>query len=681
MQRNFFFKTLELENFMIFTHKVVNFAEDLSLVIGRNGSGKSAILDALALSFQIKERTSSVQNYIRYNQTTAKLKLTSSWMNKDLVIESIFNTKGSRRIQRIVTYDGKQYEDTIANNFLSEFFDNNVITVSFALQGAEKFLTNSKATNLKNMINLLQLDFSKEVEYSKNQTQSLDKIKTEALNLINRQQGSKETLHSSLTSYKEKLSQLLEVEKTLLNTDTNTDSIDSEVISLKSELQKLLEIQNSLTEKQNTCSQLKQQIDKSTIDLQKVENQLQQLPNLEIQNLDLFKDRSQTITNNISDLTIRLNEIVNKISEFNINLANSKTTHDIEHERFLKLQSGICPTCSQKIASTITSDLDNKVKSLVEDINRFKETITDLQKNKSDIETQLRQDNQTLQQNQNDLQKAELNNHTKENNDKLRTALVDSKQQLTDNLKDLQSRYNDAITDFEKHNVDNNQKILEYQNNIQNLETQKKSILDLYTKKQSTQVEIQSCKNSIQQIERQLQDIEVIEKTETDKLQETQTSIGTWQKTQDVFGLLPKLYLKHFIKDIQDICSKIIIGFGYSGLHIESDEKGISFYLLRMIPDTTEQIQVPYEMCSAFERNLINLALIYTLTRMFRTPFVCIDELDATADIENTQRLGELIRMIIQHTPVITVSHDTNLVNNLSISNFEVSIIKTEEDA
>jgi Fe-S cluster assembly ATPase SufC len=64
---------------------------------------------------------------------------------------------------------------------------------------------------------------------------------------------------------------------------------------------------------------------------------------------------------------------------------------------------------------------------------------------------------------------------------------------------------------------------------------------------------------------------------------------------------------------------------------------------------------------------------------MFRVPFICIDELDSSADIDNTAQLGELVKVILQYTPVIAVSHSDKLVSLLVQSNFENVILKTNE--
>ena len=682
MQRKFYFKSLELENFMIFPHKVLNFAEDLSLIVGRNGSGKSAILDALALSFQVKERTTSVQNYIHCGQNVAKLRLTCSWMNQDLIIESIFTAKGARRIQRNVYYNGQTYQDTVANKFLLEFFDNSVVTVAFAMQGNEKFLTASKALNLKNMINLLQLDFTKELLYSKEQGQTFEKAKTNSLGSINKQQGSKEILLSNIQTYKNQLETLKSEKAYLDNTQVeSTDQLDTLIIEKRLQLKKLQDVQNDTIEKLNTKNQLKTQLDNTHLDIQRIEAQLVQIPSLDVQDVLAFIQKSNELNTEITNLQNRFNEILEQINELNVTIANTRTTQRIELDRFSKLQSGICPTCSQQIAQNITIDLNTKIKELAEDIEKFEKNLNDLTQTRNQINTDINTKNQELHENQQAQQRVEIHNKTVESNSQLKTTLEDSKARLQAALVDLQQRYDAAVAEYEKCSTDSSPDIQKLNTELTSLESQRGVILDLQNKRQLNTVSIQNCEQGISQAEGQLSQVEVSIQDESTALQKSQDSIEVWKQAQDVFNLLPKLYLKQFLKDIESVCSSIVSQFGYPSLKVDSDEKGISFFLIRFVPGTANQIEVPYEMCSAFEKNLINLSLIYTLTRMFRAPFVCIDELDASADVENTQKLGELIQLIIQYTPVVTVSHDTSLVSSLAISSYKTAIIRTEEES
>lgn len=279
MQQTFSIKKLELIDFMKFNHKVFNFADDLAIVIGGNGTGKSSILEALALSFQVKDRGSSVQRYIRHGKTSATVKLTCNWLGKDLVIESTFATAGARRIHRVVTYDGNTYEDTRANNYLLEFFDNRSLVVAFALQGNEKFLTTSRTTNLKNLINLLQLDFSKELVYTKGQVNTFEKEKTEVLNEINRQQGAYEVL---IKNKEQTDSRLVELKKQLELVENGVpvdiNNLDTQLFELKNNLQEILKAKQSSDNLLLNLNAAKSQLQTNKNNLQNVDNQLSNLP-------------------------------------------------------------------------------------------------------------------------------------------------------------------------------------------------------------------------------------------------------------------------------------------------------------------------------------------------------------------------------------------------------------------
>lgn len=678
-QQKFSIQSLELIDFMKFDHRIFNFAEDLTIVVGENGSGKSAILEALALSFQVKDRGASVHQYIRHGKTSSTIRLNCIWLGKPLLIESTFAKVGARRIHRVVTYDGKSFEDTQANNYLLEFFDNKSLVVAFALQGNEKFLTASKSANLKNLVNLLQLDFSKEVWYAKEKLQSFEKEKTQELNELNRQQGAKETLESSLTQAKQTLEDLQsQLKEALEETPLDVASIDAQLFDLKNSLQQLLQIKQTTETNLANWNTAKSSLETNERELARVEEQLKSL--LVIERLQSKEEELQHISQiekTLLELQASLKQATADCSGYENRLASLKTSQKFEIDKKQQLNSGICPTCSQVIPKNLSIALDNKLQSIEKQIKDLEESLKEASNKKQSLEMNIvaktneqREVNQKLQEidrkNADIQHKLSLKEQLFKSQELLQASVENGKK----TVEQLEAKYRDSA-------ANKSQEIADLRCRIQTLEEQKNREKARVEKQSLLKSRIEDYKKHIENYEKNVTTYEEQVKLKEQVVESAQKGISDWSKAQEIFNLLPKLHLKTFIDDIQVVCNSIAVEFGYKGMRIESDEKGISFILQDWPLDDVEEADTPYEMCSAFEKNLINLSLVYALSRMFRVPFVCIDELDASADAENTARLGELVKLILQYTPVVTVSHDSSLVGELLQSNYKVSILKT----
>ena len=667
---------------MKFNHKVFNFADDLAIVIGGNGTGKSSILEALALSFQVKDRGSSVQRYIRHGKTSATVKLTCNWLGKDLVIESTFATAGARRIHRVVTYDGNTYEDTRANNYLLEFFDNRSLVVAFALQGNEKFLTTSRTTNLKNLINLLQLDFSKELVYTKGQVNTFEKEKTEVLNEINRQQGAYDVL---IKNKEQTDSRLVELKKQLELVENGVpvdiNNLDTQLFELKNNLQEILKAKQSSDNLLLSLNAAKSQLQTNKNNLQSVDNQLSNLPvDADIQDTKETEDLISKLNQEILDLQNTISQIGQVSTEVNNNLTVLRTKQSFELKRKQQLADGICPTCLQKVEKAASLELDQKIQQIATDMENLEKTLQEKDQAKLDAEKQLNEVKQQGVAADKQLNEIQKKNAEIEHSKALKETLLGSKKSLEQLISSSQTTVDDLQKQYSESVVDRSQEISEYQNKINEIESQKTNALNLSQQKISVKNGISECEQLLNSLKN---DIEITKQNidaKTASLETIQKDIEKWTKAQETFTLLPKIHLKTFIDDIKVVCSSIAAEFGYKGIDILSDEKGIDFILQDWPLEDVTEANTEYEMCSAFERNLINLSLVYALSRMFRVPFVCIDELDSSADIENTAKLGELVKLILQYTPVVTVSHDSSLVDSLLQSNYKVSILKTEEE-
>ena len=678
--QTFSFISLELIDFMRFDHFFVDFAKDLTVIVGKNGSGKSAILEAIALSFQVKEKTSSVQNYIRKGKDFAKINLKCLWLGKELEISSIFATAGSRRITRVVRYDNQEYLNTQANNYLSEFFKN--LSIGFAMQGNEKFLSTSKATNLANLVNLLQLDFGKELSYTRGKIQELEKEKVQALNEINKKQGSQEILQSNIQTLNQKIDQSLQALNILQKEICNISEVNEEIKNIQDKLAPCYQVRDTRTALDKQRQEASQDLTKKENDLKDTVQQLLNIPEM------LSPIDEKDIGNQIEDQEKICNDLQVQFendTQFLVNLKKERAVIESklldEKNRKKRLEEDhICPTCLQPITDKCIADLDSTINQFLQNLEDNKNKEIDISSIKQQLDIE-KAKLQTLKQQANDLKikqneienknayNAKLKDHLSQLREKLEEDVIKSKKVYEEILEKCKTEIKDRLVDIssleEELNNLINQRDLELKRQTQS-ETQTNLLTDYKNSLKNTENDLCVVKANIQELEQSLKDFSI--------------QISKHSKMQEIFSMLPKLHLNSFLGSIQTACTEIVINFGYKGVIIEKDEKGVMFYLQNYPLQDTDSADIPYDMCSSFERNLMSLSLIYTLTRMFRTPLVCIDELDSSADEDNTSKLGNLIKLILQHTCVVTVSHDSSLVEKLlQDSTYESRIIRTSD--
>ena len=648
---------------MRFDHRKLDLTKDLNLIIGPNGSGKSSVLEALALSFQLKERGASVANYIRKGTKNATIILECDWLGKPLVIKSIFSQRGAgRKIKRYVSYDGREYEDTVANNFLSAHFKEQHNVVSFALQGSEKFITTSKAKNLQNLIDLLQIDFQKEISNIKGFLKDNYSKKETLIQNLNSIKGSLQSTRDSKVSFENEIEKDRVSLSQLVKPENDIASIEKDILETQVKLNSFQEILTNNQKKKQDLLAWEASVQKTKNEISSLEATLTGFSQEEKSDPTQLENELKTLKDNLQTKNISMRDCVSKVSSL-------VTQIDAENKKIHLFENGYCPTCSRKLEDSQQIEMKVALDNLLAEKTSADSIVNSLNEEISNLNT-------------------DINKKQKDINDmKLKNSEIDHSLQMRQvHLKNLEDKKNYLATAESKvEELKNNEYISLDENEKANLETK---LTELISQKGNYQTWENTKTQLENKISQQLQYVENFKNTEnnyvsqeaevTSKISQIENEIFKWEKVQHIFEDIPKIHLKNVITDVNDICNDIIRGFGYKELKINLDEKGIEFILCNWPLPDVEDADIPYEMCSTFEKNLINLSFIYALANMFRVPFICIDELDANSDEANTQKLGKLILQMLKTVPVAAVSHDPNLVEEMLQDAGSVSILKME---
>lgn len=644
---------LILKDFMPFEYLEVDLSKNLTSIIGSNGSGKSTILEALALTFQVKERGSAVGNYIRQTPDNSVKKayvtLEAQWLGKPLIIESIFAESG-RKITRKLTYDNqKPLENMEANKFLSTYFDSVAIQIAFALQGNDKFLKASKTDNMKTLQSMFKIDFEADVKQLKDDISTATANK-ETLNVsLYRSQGSLEQLKSLIENLKESIA---EDTKKLqgLGEEKSTEAIlakindqNATVARLQAEWDAYIKAKNKVEETKKAIQDIEDSIEFKTKKMNDIV--IEEKKDATPYNAKLSEEKEKESAEHAKQ-----RELYGRISELNAGIK-------MESNRMDLIASGYCPTCKQKVEQSILDNDKSAIEHMKADLKQAQSELQESETELKDIQQRIKDYTTTIGKIMKENQLIDSLTISKESIRQSIESLIKQKEVYESmNLIEPTTSDHKALEDATKALKELHQELSVVNDANVTVRTLKEGI-----KNSTASIEANSVnKDSVQQgIDKNYEDIKKIE-----------DSLRLLTKAQYACTACPRLFLKSICKKLEIETTKLVKQFGYDKMVIDVDEKGIDFFLVKR-----GGIVLNYSMLSAFEKNLVNLSLVCILEAFFDMPFLCIDELDASADTVNTQRLSILIERMLQDTQVIAISHDASLVSKWIQNTGSLSII------
>ncbi len=119
---------VELLNFISHKHNSLEFKEGVTVFIGKNGSGKSSVIDAITYALYGEHTRKSNSNLVRYNASSASVALEFTHNGKRYKVERRLNSKGNLDSAVLYEYDNnagrwkiiaagerKQFGESISN--------------------------------------------------------------------------------------------------------------------------------------------------------------------------------------------------------------------------------------------------------------------------------------------------------------------------------------------------------------------------------------------------------------------------------------------------------------------------------------------------------------------------------------------------------------------------------------
>lgn len=734
----------------------IDFSKPTTLLSGSNGSGKSSIVEAIAICFLERKRSDTFKDYVKYGETESEIKLAAT-IDKDIITFDV-KLSSSGSTEKDVMYKNVKYHNSEVSGLLDSLGFNYYGDLLFSMQGSSDITVLSPTQRLNYLKNLLNFDYSQAIEKieeslnaSKNEYQKIsNEIEFLEKSIESRQLEIKETkdlpftekeienFQKKIDSYNQKLN---EYNEALKKSKENSDKII--------ELQNQINISNnsikdyeykisSLEEKLSNQQKYKSSLEKTTEELSSVQKEIEALNqtsseqqksiseitlnqdhlNNDISNIksqiDKITDRIENLHNESTAIrgdSTKLIDLFHNLSEENVRNKNLKIDINSKEKSIDLAKDGKCPTCGNIFTDEHKNLLKKELDNLIVEFNNsntklgtIKDACKDiLNKSKIDLtnkQTALVQD-QTLYKDQLTKLQKELSilqeNRLLLNSKKL--SLENTISELKDNIIDTSETeknivaYKDNIKKLNEDIVNFNKEISlksftidivepdksEYNNATQSINTQ--------TMTENENNLILSANNAAKSFISQSR--ENIEKNKT-KLTDIDNNIDIYKNAKQIFEKnLPNFLVVKTCSKIQSTMNSFIQSiFPNIEVRLFHSKKGVEFYYTTCCSSLTDEEKTKenmlnIKMASGFEKAILTIAFKEALCKAYSLPFCVLDEVDAAASEENSERLFNSIvcggffqqSIIITHKPVVRdIIKQLADTNSYTVSNGEFTL-------
>lgn len=694
---------------MCITHADLDFSQGTNLIVGSNGQGKSAVLQAVTLCLLEEKRGDTYKEYVQLGKDHCSVSLEAHVKGEPFKI-NISIDRNSTTMDRNATYLGKSYTTPKEVSQLLESFDIKYYAdIIMSMQGGVDITDLKPAKRAEYLQKLLNFDFSDKIEIVKTQQAELkekiefnnNKIDFNTKSIEDRQKEIKETIPLTFT------------QSGIDDINNKINILDSEISNITArmaEREKLNADKSALMSKlfngQQNVNKLNHEIDlinsnQSMIDTLNVKiseyNENNKTLETEKSTIELsdteLNTKLSTLTNELNVLKEKLATVQaaksEKLAAYRIstqNVADKKAelNHSQKHLDMIKL--GTCPECGHtfnaedttkyteslnlaqadvvkaeedlQIATTNYNLSDADLKSINSQISGKEAEITNVNKdialaksNVSRIEQQINQNNISINR---------LTEQIKGYASKLDT--VDSIKgeinKITENLTELNEQVSVIDTKFQETSnlsteytskndeLKQHQQILaKYNNEVMQNNAIAQNNETIRSSIASMEAQIEECKANVESYRRQ--------KTTYD---EAVTILNT---------LFPDwLILKTCQMLEKEMNNFVQVVFPNMAVKLYQNKRGVEFFYTTDKDSGrihTKENLLNAKMASGFEKAILSIAFKVSLCSAYGLRFAFMDEIDQAGTEENSEALFRAILandlfdqlFVISHKPTV----------------------------
>ena len=654
---------IELKDFGAFEHLKADLSKSITNIIGLNACGKSTILNAIKLSLQLNDKKIAVNKFIRKDPLTeVKKAIVTLGLLIDgnpVTVYSEFSGGNGRKIYRRITLpNGEKLENTQANNFLTSTLGKTNLQLMFALNPKDTFIKSLESENLKNIMEIFSIDFSPELSKVKDSVRIKEKELDTSRGQLN--------IHNSSLSTAKSILKTSEVEYS--TAISNLSNLKNSNPDLSQRIESLSVIEKDLYHKQAQAFDELSKVEESNkayeankAAIQDSENYLstyrKELESLEA--LELIKKDSQALKDILSNLEKESSSIKSESSSKNADL--SKINYNISdlNNRIKLISSGVCPTCHQ-VTEGVNLQYTEELGRLTESKKLLTESINTLTEDLAELNRKYKETFNEISSND------EFNSQV----DKTVARISYLKNLIKPLEENIALRKNQILSYLDADNLKASyQEALASYNNVKN---ELKGLNDIKNETSRLEAQIENKESDISKLNKQCNEMESKVPSLLKDIKEKEDRLKEDQRLSYLFEMIPIVYLQKTKNDIMNLASSFVKPFGYDSVYIELDieNKRLSYDLIK------QGIHITYDLLSGFETDLINLAVVGSLSLLLKVPCICIDELDAHADYSKSKMLANLIKIITRSTQVIAITHDDEIISEWTKKSGSLTIIK-----
>ena len=327
---------------------------DLSMILGNNKIGKSAIIDILILTLFGKQIRGLGKHIVNKKKNTGRSKCCFTINNDTYIIDKKYSIEHNSVSKQYFYKNGEcitKNNQTETYKFIKELIGSyeNFIDIIVSLQNRNYFV-NMTAKNRLTIMNRC-FEISEFLNYGK---ETKDKLK----NLKNKKQNLKEP-KIPLIELKNKLNKMISIKDKINNAENNILLIENDIKSLYFNYKNMSNIN-----KKNILNEYK---------ILKQKNKNYVPNNLTEINIDILNNNKTNISNKILKLNVELNHLNKNISKYN----NIKDFNKIKDKYNNNIEEHIA-LLNEKIDNYNYNEINNKYNILFNKKNAINNKITDI---------------------------------------------------------------------------------------------------------------------------------------------------------------------------------------------------------------------------------------------------------------------------------------------------------------
>lgn len=700
---------LVLNNFMCITHADLDFSQGTNLIVGSNGQGKSAVLQAVTLCLLEEKRGDTYKEYVQLGKDHCSVSLEAHIKGEPFKI-NISIDRNSTTMDRNATYMGRSYTTPKEVSQLLESFDIQYYAdIIMSMQGGVDITDLKPAKRAEYLQKLLNFDFSDKIELVKKQqadlkekidfnnnkidfnTKSIDDRKKEIKELIplTFTQSDIDDLNNKVALINDELEKITVrmTERDKLNSDKST--LMSTIFNEQKEIDKLKHDIDLINSNQTMIDTLNSKINEynennKTLQSEKAE----------------FESSSGTLAETVATLTTELTGLkeklataqATKVEKFNLykeatqNVANKKAelNHSQKHLDMIKL--GTCPECGHTFNAEDTTKYTESLNNAQADVSKAESDLQTATLDYNSSDADVKSINSQISGKEAEIAKANSSITLAKSNASRVEQQISQNNSSVSRLTEQISSYASKMTDIPaiKSEIDKKTESLKSLNSqvavVESELAKTSNLSNEYTEKSN---ELKQCQQTLTTYNNEvIQNNAIVQNNETVKnsiasmesqINECKANVESYrrQKTtyDEAINILNTVFPDWLILKTCQMLEKemnnfVQVVFPSMAIKLYQNKRGVEFFYTtdkdsgRIL---TKENLLNAKMASGFEKAILSIAFKVSLCSAYGLRFAFMDEIDQAGTEENSEALFRAILANDLFDQLFVISHKSTV--------------------